>query len=48
MENGWFISFDGDGSEILVTIMLEDVGEKGGSAYVVPKVKRVLQAYLKE
>jgi penicillin-binding protein len=44
-ENGWFIAFDD--SNIVITMMLEDVGEQGGSAYVVPKVKRVLEGYLK-
>lgn len=44
-ENGWFIAFDD--SNIIITMMLEDVGGQGGSAYVVPKVKRVLEGYLK-
>lgn len=43
-ENGWFIAFDD--SNIIITMMLEDVGEQGGSAYVVPKIKKVLEFYL--
>ena len=44
-ENGWFIAFDD--SNIVITMMMEDVGEQGGSAYVVPKIKKVLEFYLK-
>lgn len=45
-ENGWFIAFDD--ANIVITMMLEDVGDQGGSAYVVPKIKKILEGYLKE
>lgn len=43
-ENGWFIAFDGEESRIIVTMMLEDV--QGGSSYVIPRVRTVLENYL--
>lgn len=42
-ENGWFVAFDGEDSQIILTMMLEDVS---GSSYVIPKVKAVLEEYL--
>lgn len=46
-ENGWVSAFNVDDPRILVTMMIENVQNKGGSHYVVPKVKSVLQQYLK-
>lgn len=46
-ENGWFVGFNTDKPEILVTMMIEDVGDRKGSAYVVPKVGNILKQYLK-
>lgn len=46
-ENGWFIATDVKGSKITISMILEDVKEKGGSHAVVPKVRNVLEYYLK-
>ncbi|GGK21822.1 penicillin-binding protein 3 [Caldalkalibacillus thermarum] len=45
-EYGWFVAFDADQEQVLVVMMIEGVEDKGGSAYVVPKVRKVLDAYL--
>lgn len=49
-ELGWFNAFcinpDGDGSDdILVVSMVEDVKGRGGSGYVVPRVRNILANY---
>lgn len=49
-ELGWFDAFcinpDGDGSDdILVISMVEDVKGRGGSGYVVPRVRNILANY---
>ncbi|MGL6186646.1 MAG: penicillin-binding transpeptidase domain-containing protein [Clostridium chrysemydis] len=46
-ENGWFVAVNTDDSKIAISMMVEDVKNKGGSHYVVPKVKNVMEAYLK-
>lgn len=46
-ENGWFVAFNTDNPKILVLMMTENAKGNGGSHYVVPKVKNVLEAYLK-
>lgn len=45
-ENGWFVAVNTNNPELLVTMMIEDVKEKGGSHFVVPKVKEVFKQYL--
>jgi penicillin-binding protein 3 len=45
-ENGWFVSFDARDSKILLVMMIENVKGRGGSHYVVPKSKAVLQYFL--
>ncbi|QQK79483.1 hypothetical protein HUG20_06080 [Salicibibacter cibi] len=42
---GWFVAFDADEADLLVTMMLEDVQEDGGSGYVVPKVGDIIEEY---
>lgn len=44
-ENGWFVGYDAGDPKRLVSIMIEDVGDRGGSGYVVPFAKRILQWY---
>lgn len=46
-ENGWFAAFNTDNPSIVTVMMVEDVQNSGGSAYVVPKVKTVMEKYLK-
>ncbi|WP_216829157.1 penicillin-binding transpeptidase domain-containing protein [Alkalihalobacterium elongatum] len=43
-ENGWFIAVNTENPELLVLMMVEDV--KGGSSYVVPKVREVFLTHL--
>ncbi|TKC19140.1 penicillin-binding transpeptidase domain-containing protein [Robertmurraya kyonggiensis] len=40
-ENGWFVGFDLEQPNLLVAMMVEDVKNRGGSSYVVKKVKNV-------
>ncbi|SKA77946.1 penicillin-binding protein [Clostridium sp. USBA 49] len=46
-ENGWFISYNTENPSIMTVMMIENVENKGGSSYVVPKVKNVMEKYLK-
>jgi len=44
-ENGWFVGFDANDPELLLSVMIEKVKGRGGSRYVAPIVKRIfLQA----
>ncbi|MGM9973785.1 MAG: penicillin-binding transpeptidase domain-containing protein, partial [Clostridiaceae bacterium] len=45
-ENGWFAVMDNEDPEIVLVMMVENVKTRGGSHYVVPKAKAVLQGYL--
>lgn len=45
-ENGWFVAFNTDNPRLLVSMVIEDVKTRGGSHYVVPKVKKVMEGYL--
>lgn len=45
-ENGWFIGFDANDPKLLVSLMVEDVGKRGGSGYVAPMFKRIYERYL--
>ncbi|WNF37339.1 penicillin-binding transpeptidase domain-containing protein [Bacillaceae bacterium IKA-2] len=40
-ETGWFIAMNTDDPELLVLMMIENVENRGGSGYVVPKVRNV-------
>ncbi|MFD0673532.1 penicillin-binding transpeptidase domain-containing protein [Cohnella sp. GCM10027633] len=42
-ENGWFVGFDANDPKLLLSVMIEDVGDRGGSGYVAPIAKRILQ-----
>ncbi|UNL83037.1 penicillin-binding transpeptidase domain-containing protein [Priestia koreensis] len=43
-ENGWFVAVNTDNPRLLVAMMVADV-KKGGSHYVVPKVKSIFEQY---
>jgi penicillin-binding protein 3 len=43
MELGWFVAYNTEDPSLLVTMMIEDVKERGGSHYLVPKVKKVFE-----
>ncbi len=47
-ENGWFVALDIDSSNIVVSMIIEDVKDRGGSNLVVPKVKNSIEYYLKK
>lgn len=44
-ENGWFVAVNSNEPSLLIAMMIEDVKTKGGSHYVVPKVKQVFKSY---
>ncbi len=43
MELGWFVAYNTQDPSLLVTMMIEDVKGRGGSHYLVPKVKKVFE-----
>lgn len=44
-EYGWLVSMNTDNPRIVLVTMIEDVRSKGGSHYVIPMQKKVLQYY---
>ena len=45
-ELGWFVGMTTESeNKLLVTMMIEDVKDRGGSHYVVPKVKQIIDNY---
>lgn len=46
-ELGWFVAYNTQNPSLLVTMMIEDVEDRGGSHYVVPKVKKVFTDTIK-
>ncbi|WLD93117.1 penicillin-binding transpeptidase domain-containing protein [Alkalihalobacillus sp. AL-G] len=47
-ENGWFVAWNTNDPKLLISMMIENVQDKGGSHYVVPKVKNVFKAMLSQ
>lgn len=45
-ENGWFVATNVDEPEIIISMFIESVEDKGGSKYVLPKVRDILKYYL--
>ncbi|WP_175638768.1 penicillin-binding transpeptidase domain-containing protein [Metabacillus schmidteae] len=45
-ENGWFVAVNTDNPKLLIAMMVEDVKDRQGSHFVVPKVKDVFKQYL--
>ncbi|MFB4162273.1 penicillin-binding transpeptidase domain-containing protein [Alteribacillus sp. JSM 102045] len=43
-ENGWFVAYDYEKEDMLITMMIEDVKGRGGSEYTVEKVKNVFDS----
>lgn len=43
LEYGWFVGFDAKDPKLLLSVMVEDVGKRGGSTYVTPIVKRIFE-----
>lgn len=46
-ENGWFVAVNTNNPKLLVLEMVEDVKNRGGSHYVVPKVGDIFNQYCK-
>jgi penicillin-binding protein len=46
-ENGWFVAMNTSNPRLVVAMMIENVKNKGGSHFVVPKVSTVMKDYLK-
>ncbi|MDN6161964.1 MAG: hypothetical protein L0I79_04230 [Atopostipes sp.] len=46
-ENGWFLAMDVEEPEIVLSIMIENVEDRGGSQYPLEKVKNILIDYFK-
>lgn len=46
-ENGWFVAFNTDKPQLLLSLMVEQVQERGGSHYLSEKIKALFQSYLK-
>lgn len=46
-ENGWFISVNVDNPRLLIAMMIENVKDKGGSHYVVPKVAKIMNQFVR-
>lgn len=46
-ENGWFVAYNTDDPKLMVTMIVENTQEHGGSHYVTPKVKKVFEKVLK-
>lgn len=46
-ELGWFLAYEADNNDdpLLILMMIEDVKDRGGSHYVVPKVRDVFSLY---
>lgn len=44
-ENGWFVAYNTDNPKLLVTMVVENTQDRGGSHAVTPKVKAVFQKY---
>jgi penicillin-binding protein len=42
-ELGWFVAYNTQDPSLLVTMMIEDVRERGGSHYLLSKVKKVFE-----
>lgn len=45
-EVGWFVSMNTDNPKIAVAMVIENVKDRGGSHYVVPKVRNIMEYYL--
>lgn len=46
-ENGWFVAYNTDNPQLMVTMVVENTQKHGGSHYVTPKVKKVFEQILK-
>ena len=47
-ENGWFVGVNTDDPKISLSMVIEGVKDRGGSHFVTPKVKSIMEYYLKK
>lgn len=47
-ENSWFVAVDLDNSKVSISMVMEDMKDKSTSKYLVPKVKNILENYIKK
>ncbi len=47
-ENGWFVAVNTDDSKIAISMIIEDVKDRGGSAIPTGMIKNVMEYYLKK
>lgn len=47
-ENGWFVGVNTDNPRISLSMVIENVKDRGGSHFVTPKVKNIMEYYLKK
>jgi len=47
-ENGWFVAFNVDNPQLLVSLMIENVQERGGSRYLSGKISSIFKFYVKK
>ncbi|WP_346887041.1 penicillin-binding transpeptidase domain-containing protein [Clostridium sp. UBA1056] len=47
-ENGWFVAVNTDDSKIAISMIIEDVKDRGGSSIPTAMVKNVMEYYLKK
>jgi penicillin-binding protein 3 len=47
VEYGWFVGFNVDHPQLLISMMVEDVKNRGGSGYVASKVRNIFQKFIK-
>lgn len=45
-ENGWFVAMDVDEAKLVISTLIENVEGRGGSHYIVPKVRNIMDYYL--
>ena len=47
-QNGWFVAVNTDDPKVVISMIIEDVKDKGGSNFVIPMVKNTMEYYLKK
>lgn len=47
-QNGWYVCMNTDNPKIVTAMVIEDVKNRGGSHYVVPKVRNIMEYYFNQ
>lgn len=47
-QNGWYVCMNTDNPKIVAAMVIEDVKNRGGSHYVVPKVRSIMEYYFNQ